>query len=69
MLLRGCLYGRRDGTFFIPTLKSVYMGGGIHVQSQHKIVPAKRTECLYICDKIELIIVETMLHLVELKPR
>ena len=26
--LRGCLYERRDGTFFIPALKTVYMRGG-----------------------------------------
>ena len=25
--LRGCLYGRWDGTFFIPALKTVYMHG------------------------------------------
>ena len=66
---KNCLYGRRDGitgsVFFIPALKTVYMGGGtlfilgLHENVstlddfsrdnlQHNIVPAKRTQCLYV---------------------
>ena len=39
MLLRGCLYGRREGTFFIPDLEIVYMGG----ETGRPFIPALKT--------------------------
>ena len=45
--LRGCLYGRRDGTFFIPALKTVYMGGGTGCLPGRDVFYPGFKNCLY----------------------
>ena len=44
---KNCLYGRRDGTFFIPALKTVYMGGGTRRLAGRDVFYSDFKNCLY----------------------